>query len=86
MRRTLVGLVATAALLVPAIAASADSTSNASCNNGKGGNGAEWNGHGAAYESKDGSSCGTPTSKPPKKKSDDSCTTDVFGNKVCSGT
>ncbi len=37
MRRTLAVLVTTAAFLVPAAAASADQT-NASCNNGKGGN------------------------------------------------
>ena len=52
MRRTLAVLVTTAALLVPATAASAASTSNASCNNGKGGNGATWNGHGGSYDKK----------------------------------
>ena len=45
MRRTLAVLVTTAAFLVPAGAASADTThANASCNNGKGGN-YEWTGH-----------------------------------------
>jgi Spy/CpxP family protein refolding chaperone len=49
MRRTLTVLVASAALLVPASAASAASTSNASCNSGKSPApaGGTWNGHGA---------------------------------------
>ena len=46
MRRTLTLVAVAAALLVPAGAASAESVTNASCNNGKGGNGSIWNGHG----------------------------------------
>ena len=46
MRRTLTLVAVTAALLVPAGAASAESVTNASCNNGKGGNGSAWNGKG----------------------------------------
>lgn len=63
MRRTLTVLVTAAALLVPATAASAappEGRTNASCNNGKGGNGAEWNGHGKI------SDCGVVRETPPK--------------------
>ena len=67
MRRTLAVLVATAAFLAPGSAAFASNGShepgkaNASCNNGKGGNGAEFNGHGSSGKGKD---CGKTPSGP----------------------
>lgn len=45
MRRTLTLAALAAVLLVPT-GAHAESVTNASCNNGKGGNGAVWNGKG----------------------------------------
>ena len=87
MRRTLTVLAASAALLVPATAASAASGSNASCNNGKGGNGAVWNGAGNAYSKKfvasGDSDCGTPGVRDPKPPKPSDCTVDPWGQEIC---
>jgi len=68
MKRTLALLAVTGAFLVPATAASAGNAEhkpdlpNASCNNGKGGNGAEYNGYGNSGKAVD---CASVVVTPP---------------------
>jgi len=77
LRRTLAILVTTVAFLTPAAAASAEPLTNASCNNGKGGNYA-WTGH--SYNGKGNSGkavdCGTDPAPDPSDPSDPSDPTD----------
>jgi len=79
MKRTLALLAVTGAFLVPATAASAGNAEhkpdlpNASCNNGKGGNGAVFNGHGNSGKAVDCASVVvTPTPTPTPAPGDDS--------------
>jgi len=68
MKRTLALLAVTGAFLVPSTAAFAGNADhkpelpNASCNNGKGGNGAEFNGHGNSGKAVD---CASVVVTPP---------------------
>ena len=73
MKRTLALLAVTGAFLVPATAASAGNAEhkpdlpNASCNNGKGGNGAAYNGHGNSGKAVD---CASVVVTPPTEPTD----------------
>ena len=72
MRRTLTVVLATAALLAPAGAAFADQPVqrgpgfNASCSNGKGGNGATYSGNGNTAKALASGKCGAVTVVDPK--------------------